>query len=73
LPVWLMRLAWRVRGKRAARLHLTDGPSVEGILAGRWAGHYIMLTPSIVEEDSVEATGHFEVPAERVIFVQVLS
>jgi hypothetical protein len=68
-----MRLAWRVRGKRAARLHLTDGPSVEGILAGRWAGHYIMLTPSIVEEDSVEATGHFEVPAERVIFVQVLS
>lgn len=68
-----MRLVWKVRGKRAARLHLTDGPSVEGILAGRWAGHYIMLTPSIVEEDSVEATGHFEVPAERVIFVQVLS
>ena len=42
-----MRLVWKVRGKRAARLHLTDGPSVEGILAGRWAGHYIMLTPSI--------------------------
>jgi hypothetical protein len=73
LPVWLMRLVWKVRGKRAARLHLQDGPSVEGILAGRWGGHYIMLTPSVVEEESVEATGHFEVPAERVVFVQVLS
>jgi hypothetical protein len=59
-----------------ARLHLTDDkPSIEGILAGRWNGHYVVLRPSIYEaaDRSISLTGHVEVPAENVLMVQVLS
>jgi hypothetical protein len=76
MPAWLMRLVWKVRGKRLVRLHLdNDQPSVEGILAGRWSGHYVLLAASVYEgsDRSVSLTGHLEVPAERVLFVQVMS
>lgn len=75
MPVWIMRLVWKVRGKRVARLHLVgDAPSLEGILVGCWGGHYIMLQPKIVEgKDRITALeGTVEVPRERVVFVQVL-
>ena len=71
-----MRLVWKVRGKRLVRLHLDkDQPSVEGLLAGRWGGHYVLLRPSVYEtsDRSHSLTGHLEVPAERVLFVQVMS
>jgi hypothetical protein len=73
MPAWLMRLVWRVKGKRRARLHLIDNqPSVEGILAGRWGGHYVVLTPTLLADGEMPVSGHVEVPAEKVLLVQVL-
>ena len=71
----LARILWGLRRNRRARLHLNDaGPSVEGVLVGRWGGHYVLLTPSVLEgEDrTFSLEGSLEVPAERVLFVQVL-
>ena len=80
MPSWLLRLVWKVRGKRMVRLHLIDPPdgqlpSVEGILVGRWSGHYVLLAPRLLEtsEESASLDGHLEVPSERVAFVQVLA
>ena len=73
MPAWIMRLVWKVRGKRLVRLHLENNlPSVEGILAGRWGGHYVVLTPQVLSDGSNKLSGHVEVPAERVVLVQVL-
>lgn len=69
----MMRLVWKVRGKRRVRLHLDENqPTVEGILAGRWGGHYVVLAPNILADGDHKVTGHVEVPAERVVLVQVL-
>ena len=65
----------RLRGKRLVRLHIVgDGPSVEGILLGRSSGHYILLSPKLLEtpDRSHLLDGHIAVPVERVLFVQVL-
>lgn len=75
MPRFLMRLLWAVRGKRLVRLHLADNqPSVEGILAGRWGGHYVVLAPKILDaaQRTFSLDGHLEVPAERVLYVQVI-
>jgi hypothetical protein len=75
MPRWLLRLLWAVRGKRRVRLHLLgDAPSPEGILAGRWGGHYVLLTASlhVGESETYALDGHLEVPSERVLFVQVM-
>ena len=79
IPRWVGRIIWAFRGKRRVRLHLVDpphgsAPSVEGILQGRWSGHYVVLVPSLIEEvgGKQELDGHLEVPAERVLFIQVL-
>lgn len=64
------------RGRRV-RVHL-DGTqvSVEGVMVGRRpvAGHYMVLTPRALEDEgrSASISGHIEVPASRVLFVQVL-
>lgn len=69
----MMRVVWRVKGKRRARLHLNNNqPSVEGILAGRWGGHYVILTPTLLADGEMPVSGHVEVPAENVMLVQVL-
>jgi hypothetical protein len=75
MPRFLMRLLWAVRGKRLVRLHLAENkPSVEGVLAGRWGGHYVVLAPKILDahDRSFSLDGHLEVPAERVLYVQVI-
>lgn len=79
IPRWVGRVIWAFRGKRRVRLHLFDpqngtAPSVEGILQGRWSGHYVLLAPSLIEEVGANAPvdGHLEVPAANVMFVQVL-
>jgi len=62
--------------KKKVRLHIRDGaPSIEGILAGRTKGHYIIWSPRVLEseEASVSVLGHVEVPERNVMFVQVLS
>lgn len=79
MPSWLMRLVWKVRGKRMVRVHCEDRPGTpvstfEGILVGRWGGHYVLLSSKIVngEADPVQLAGTVEIPAERVVFVQVI-
>lgn len=74
VPCWLLRLVWALRGKRRVRVHIDDGPSVEGILAGCWGGHYILLAPTVLEAEdrTVGVEGHLEIPSWRVIFIQTL-
>jgi hypothetical protein len=68
-----------LRGKRRVRLYLTAGPgvesTVEGILVGRWGGHYLLQVPRVIEAEgqTTPLLGHLEVPAERVLFVHVLT
>lgn len=65
-------MRWR---KRLVRLHLLDAqPSFEGILVGRIGGHYQLEAPKmLVSEDQTQTLdGSVLVPAERVLFVQVL-
>ena len=75
MPRWIGRVIWALRGKRLARIHLHDNaPSAEGILVGRWGGHYVLLTPKLLEAEgrTYSLDGHLEIPAERVLYVQVL-
>lgn len=80
MPRWLGRILYALRGKRRVRLHLEVAPgrgapeAVEGVLLGRWSGHYVLLLPRAIDavDSSLSLEGSLEVPAERVIFVQVL-
>lgn len=56
------------------RLHLVDPfPSVDGILVGRYDGHYRLLKPELLEatDRTRELDGELWVPRERVVYVQV--
>ena len=63
------------RQKRKVRLYLQDGPTIEGVLAGRTRHEYIIWAPKVVTgetTDAVEVSGHVEIPRERVVWWQVL-
>lgn len=79
VPRWLGRLLYAFRGKRLVRLHLEVRPgtpveTVEGVLIGRWSGHYVLLLPKVVQgpDASTSLEGYLEVPKERVVLVQVM-
>lgn len=79
MSVFILKLIWLFGGKRRVRIHLEDKPgvvmpSLEGILIGRKAGHYILLVPKLIHstDQSIALEGMVEVPAERVVFVQIL-
>jgi len=70
-----------MKRKRRVRLitHSDSLPDFEGVQVGRRpvGGHYLLLAPKILrgldgEVSSQSVDGHLEVPAERVLFVQVL-
>lgn len=76
MPAWLLRLVWRVRGKRRVRLHLVERvESFEGVQIGRWGGAYYLIHASLLksEDESVSLDGVVEVLEARVDFAQVLS
>ena len=80
MPKFLARIFYSLRGKRMVRIHIADSdgtshPSFEGILVGRWAGHYILMKPKMIEEEDHKSAlqGTVEIPASRVLFVQDLS
>ncbi len=61
--------------RRLVRLHLVEPlPSIEGILAPSFDGHYRLLKPEVLEstERTQQLTGEVFVPRERVVFVQRL-
>jgi len=68
-----VRLVRRARNRKV-RLHLKDGPSIDGVLAGRCDGHYILWAPQVIEgsEATVSVSGHVEVPEANVLFLQIL-
>lgn len=63
--------------KRLVRLHLGDGPSLEGVLVGRpWrrGGYYTLVSVKqwLDETESLSLEGAAFIGRERVLFVQIL-
>lgn len=62
--------------RRKCRFHLTDGPTIEGILERRTRHEYIVWAPKVLtgepDELEVAVSGHVEIPRENVLFYQVL-
>lgn len=82
MPRWLGRILWALRGKRRVTMQLdsrtpgVEGVTLQGVLVGRWAGHYVLELPKLVAAaDATHALGgrFVEVPRERVIFFEVES
>jgi hypothetical protein len=76
MPAWILRLVWKLRGKRHVRIHLLEPrPTFEGILLGVWQGRYVLMKASVLEaEDRTHGIdGVAEIPREHVVFVQRLS
>jgi hypothetical protein len=60
--------------KRKVRVHLKDGPTIEGLLIKRHPV-YVLWAPQAITETAGQPTdllGHVEVPRENVSFYQVL-
>lgn len=60
---------------RKVRYYLQDGPTIEGVEAGRTRGDYIVWAPKIIESGksaTVEVTGHVEIERSRVLWRQVV-
>lgn len=74
MPVWCLKIAWRIRGRRLVRIHQKDGlPSIEGVLVGVAAKRYVVLSAVMLGDGgATELAGHVEVPKENVMLVQVL-
>ena len=68
-PLWPLR-------RRLVRLHVVDdGPSVEGVLSGIRAGHYVLRDARLLTsaESSTQLDGRETwVPRSRVVLVQLL-
>jgi len=74
MPIWCLKIAWKIKGRKLARIHQKDAlPSVEGVLVGVAAGRYILLSATILgDAGATELAGHVEIPKENVMLVQVL-
>lgn len=61
---------------RKVRMYIQDGPTIEGVLAGKTRTEYILWAPRIVtgdKDDPVEVSGHVEIPRERLLWYQVVA
>lgn len=65
--------------KRKVRMYVQDGPTIEGVLAGRSRHEYIIWAPRLIEDDDrsrnsapVKVSGHVEIPRDRVLWYQVI-
>jgi hypothetical protein len=65
-----------LRQNRKVRLYVQDGPTIEGVLAGRTRSDYIMWAPKIItgaeKDPEVEVSGHVEIERKRVLYKQVI-
>jgi hypothetical protein len=67
-----------MRENRRVRLYVQDGPTLEGVLAGRTRSDYILWAPKIITDTDlngdppVEMSGHVEVERKRVLYKQVI-
>lgn len=65
----------RARTKRKVRYQIQDGPTIEGVEAGRTRQDYIVWAPKIIEGENpaaVEVSGHVEIERSRVLWRQVI-
>jgi hypothetical protein len=64
-----------LRRRKLVRLHVTNGPSLEGIYVGRRGDHYVLERPKLLElpAATVALEGSVEVPACNLVFMQVLA
>lgn len=70
------------RTKRKVRYYIQDGPTVQGIEAGRTRSDYIVWAPRIINGDQepgasahdpdVAVSGHVEIERARVLWRQVV-
>lgn len=61
---------------RKVRMYIQEGPTIEGVLAGKTRTEYILWAPRIVtggKDDPVEVSGHVEIPRERLLWYQVVA
>jgi hypothetical protein len=61
--------------KKKVRVHLKDGPTIEGLLIKSRPVYLIYAPKAITETDGrpAELIGHVEIPRENVAFYQVLA
>lgn len=61
-----------LRLKKKVRIYIQDGPTYEGVLAGRTRHTWIVWDPSVVTTDDKQplqkVSGHVEIPRERVLY-----
>ena len=66
----------RDKDRRKVRLFIADGPTIEGIEAGRTRHDYILWAPRVLTGDAdnshVDPSGHVEVERSRVAYKQVI-
>ena len=64
------------RQKRKVRMYIQDGPTIEGVMAGRTRHTYIIWAPKLVtdnpKEPLAEVSGHVEIEHKRVLWYQVI-
>jgi hypothetical protein len=71
------------RTKRKVRYYIDEGPTIEGIEAGRTRSDYIVWAPRIINgdpdpgtvsshEESVVVSGHVEIERSKVLWRQVV-
>ena len=63
------------RTNRKVRYYLQDGPTIEGVEAGRSRSDYIVWCPKIIDGEKdpvVEVSGHVEIERSRVLWRQIL-
>lgn len=64
-------------GRRRVKLHLTDGPTIEGIMDGRYEGWFLILHPKLhTSADTgaapIELRNPVEIDSRRVVMVERL-
>ncbi len=62
------------RRRRAVRMHLAAGPTIDGLLLARHAGHYVLGAASVIQDEEMAVdVGEVRIPVGRVLFYQVLA
>ena len=72
IKAWL----WKFRKKKIVIVNFVDhDDSIEGILMGVWAGHYVLRTSKLIKsaEESYKLDGETLIPMSRVLFMQCLA
>ncbi len=63
------------RRRQLVRVHVKQGPSLEGLYIGRRGGHYVLELAKLLESPgaTVPLDGWVEIPEQNVVFLQLLA